>query len=143
ERALDAIRDMIAPFASVLRDGQRVTILAEQVVPGDMVLIEAGDRVPADLRLVRARGLRVEEAALTGESVPADKTTAEVPAGLTLGDRTCMAYSGTLAVAGQGAGIAVATGAKTEIGHVSALVSGVQTVTTPLLRQMNRLARQL
>ena len=143
ERALDAIRGMIAPQASVMRDGVRVTVQAEAIVPGDLVLLEAGDRVAADLRLARARGLRIEEAALTGESVPVDKLTAAVAADAALGDRASMAYSGTVVVAGQGAGIAVATGADSELGRVSALLGGIETLTTPLLRQMNGLARQL
>ena len=143
ERALDAIRGMLAPQASVVRSGRRRTIAAEELVPGDLVLLEAGDRVPADLRLVRSRSLRVEEAALTGESVPVEKSPAPAPPEASLGDRTSMAFSGTLVAAGHGAGVVVATGAATEIGRVSALVGTVETLTTPLLRQMGVFARQL
>src|SRR5690606_16781779 len=87
ESALEAIRSMIDPHASVLRDGHRVVIAAEDIVPGDLILLEPGDRVPADLRLVKARNLRIDEAALTGESVPVDKSIEAVPATAPLADR--------------------------------------------------------
>ncbi|NWG45740.1 MAG: HAD-IC family P-type ATPase [Alphaproteobacteria bacterium] len=143
ERALDAIRRMIDAQATVRRGGQRLRIPAEALVPGDLVLLQAGDRVPADLRLTRASGLRLSEAALTGESVPAEKALPPVDAGALLGDRTCMAYSGTFVVGGQGAGLVVATGGATELGHISSLVSAVPDLKTPLVRQMDRFARHL
>ncbi len=143
EQALGAIRDMLTPHASVLRDGKRLTVEAADLVPGDLVLLEAGDKVPADLRLTRARGLRIEEAALTGESVPAEKAAAPVRAEAPLGDRASMAFSGTLVATGQGTGVVVATGAATELGRISALLAGVQQLTTPLLRQMAIFARRL
>lgn len=102
EQALEAIRAMIDPHASVLRDGRRATIRAEEIVPGDIVLLEAGDRVPADLRLIKARNLRVDEAILTGESVPVDKALAPVEELAPLGDRFSMAFSGMFATSGQG-----------------------------------------
>jgi magnesium-transporting ATPase (P-type) len=142
EKALAALRGMIAPQASVLRDGVRASVAAASLVPGDVVLIEAGDRLPADLRLLRARGLLVDEALLTGESVPAAKNDAPAAADADLGARHSMAYSGTLAVAGQGSGVVVATGAATEIGRISALLQSVEPLTTPLLRQMNRFAHR-
>ena len=143
EHALEAIRGMIDPRSSVLRAGRRLTVSADAIVPGDVVLIEAGDRVPADLRLIRARRLKIEEAVLTGESVAVGKAVDPVDEGAVLGDRTSMAFSGTLVAAGQGAGIAVATGAATELGRISALIGAVETLTTPLVRQMDRFARQL
>ncbi len=143
EQALDAIRDMLTPHASVLRDGRRQTVDAADLVPGDVVLLEAGDRVPADLRLLRARGLRIEEAALTGESVPVEKSVAPVAAEAPLGDRTPLAFSGTLVAAGQGVGVVTATGVATEIGRISGLLGGVQRLTTPLLRQIDGFARRL
>ncbi|AZU04139.1 HAD superfamily P-type ATPase [Glycocaulis alkaliphilus] len=144
ERALDAIRGMIDPHAAVLRDGKRVTIPACEVVPGDIVLLEAGDRVPADMRLVKARSLRADEAILTGESVPVDKTCAKtVPDDAPLGDRHTMAFSGTLITAGQATGVVVATGKASELGRISAMLGEVERLTTPLLRQMNLFARQL
>jgi magnesium-transporting ATPase (P-type) len=143
EQALEAIRGMIDPHASVLRGGRRMTIPAEEVVPGDIVILEAGDRVPADLRLLRARSLKIDEAVLTGESVPVDKAVAPVPENASLGDRTSMGFSGTFVASGQGAGIAVATGPGTELGRISALISSVETLQTPLIRQMDQFARQL
>jgi magnesium-transporting ATPase (P-type) len=143
ERALEAIRGLIDPRASVLRDGTRRTIPADDIVPGDIVLIEAGDRVPADLRLIQARQLAIDESALTGESVAAVKTTAESPPAAPLGDRHGMAFSGTLVTTGQARGVAVATGAATELGHISTLLGRVETLTTPLIRQMDALARRL
>ncbi len=143
ERALEAIRGMIDPKASVLREGRRLTVPAELVVPGDIVLIEAGDRVPADLRLVRAKGLKIDEAILTGESVPVDKRVEPVRPEAALGDRPCMAFSGTFVVAGQGVGVVVATGAESELGKIGTLLRGVERIETPLLRQMAGFARVL
>ena len=143
EQALDAIRGMIDPTASVLRDGRRLTVPAHAIVRGDVVLVEAGDRVPADLRLLRARQLRVDEAILTGESVPVEKGIAPLAAGAPLGDRACMLYSGTFVAAGQGAGLAVETAGHTELGRISALLGEVRTLKTPLLAQMDGFARRL
>lgn len=143
EQALDAIRAMISLSASVRRDGQRRSIAAEELVPGDIVLLEAGDRVPADLRLVRVRSLRIDEAILTGESVPVEKNAGQVAPDAALGDRTCLAFSGSLVVAGQGTGIVTRTGAHTEIGRITTLLHGVETLLTPLVRQMNEFARVL
>jgi magnesium-transporting ATPase (P-type) len=143
EQALQAIQSLLSARAAVMRDGHRITLAAEDVVPGDIVFIEAGDRVPADLRLVRARGLRIDEAALTGESMPVEKNTAPVATEAALGDRSCMAYSGTYISTGQGMGVAVATGLVTELGRISTLVGTVQTLRTPLTRQMDTFARQL
>jgi magnesium-transporting ATPase (P-type) len=143
EQALDAIRAMITAHASVLRDGNRTTVSAEDIVPGDIVIIEAGDRVPADLRLIRARNLTVDEAILTGESVPVEKGAAPVDVNAVLGDRAPMAFSGTFVAAGQGLGVIVATGLQTELGRISAMLGAVETLTTPLVRQMDQFARQL
>lgn len=143
ERAMDAIRAMILPRASVLRGGARVSIPAAEIVPGDIVLLEAGDQVPADLRLIRSRALLIDEAILTGESVAAEKREAAVAADAALGDRACMAYSGTMVAAGQGAGVAVATGSATEIGRISTLIGTADSLVTPLLRQINQFGRLL
>jgi magnesium-transporting ATPase (P-type) len=143
EQAMAAIKGMLAPHSSVVRDGRRHSIDATDLVVGDIVLIEAGDRVPADLRLIEARGLKAEEAILTGESVPVDKSTAPVPETAGIGDRTCMLFSGTLVATGAARGVAVATGVKTQIGQISNLLSEVQVLTTPLVRQMDRFARWL
>ena len=143
ERALEAIRAMIDSRSTVVRDGHRLIVSAEDIVPGDLVLLEPGDRVPADLRLARARNLRIDEAALTGESVPVDKGIEPAVADIPLGDRSSMAFSGTFVAAGTGAGIAVATGSATELGRISELVGSVKTLTTPLLRQIAVLAQIL
>ena len=141
EEALNAIRKLISPKASVLRDGHRTTLAATELVPGDVVLLEAGDQVAADLRLVRTRGLLIEEAVLTGESTAAEKHDTAVAPDAALGDRTSMAYSGTLVAAGQGAGVVVATGSATQIGRISTMMGGIEDLDTPLLRQINRFGR--
>lgn len=143
EQALAAIRDMLSPNATVLRAGRRQTVSSEDIVPGDIVILEAGDRVPADLRLVDARGLTVQEAVLTGESVAVEKTLDPVPANAALGDRQSIVFSGTMVAAGQGKGVAVATGIKTEIGRISGLIAEVDPTTTPLVRQMAVFAKWL
>jgi len=143
EKALDAIRDMLAPNAVVLRDGHRVTVPATELVPGDIVVIEAGDKVPADLRLLDVHALRIEEAALTGESVAVDKSVQPVAEDAALGDRTPMAYSGTLVTYGQGRGVAVETGANTEIGRISGLIQTVETLSSPLIRAIDLFGRKL
>ncbi|HYE48302.1 MAG TPA: HAD-IC family P-type ATPase [Azospirillaceae bacterium] len=143
EQALGAIRRMLSSGAMVLRHGRRLAVPADGLVPGDLVLLEAGDRVPADLRLAWARNLHVDEAALTGESVPVEKSPGPAAADAALGDRTSMAFSGTLVTQGQGRGIVVATGPGTEIGRISGLMSRLEPLETPLLRQMAGLARTL
>jgi magnesium-transporting ATPase (P-type) len=143
ENALKAIRQMLSPNARVLRDGRQTTIRAEDLVPGDIVLLQSGDKVPADLRLFRAKGLQIQESVLTGESMAVEKITDPVVQEAVIGDRRCMAYSGTLVTHGQGSGVVVATGAQTEIGRISTLVSEVESVTTPLLRQMAQFGRWL
>ncbi|MFU8820305.1 MAG: cation-transporting P-type ATPase [Gammaproteobacteria bacterium] len=143
ERALEAISGMLSPRAMVLRDGKRTGIGAEDVVPGDIVVLQAGDLVPADLRLLKCRNLQVDEAILTGESVPVEKSTEPVPRDASLGDRACMTWSGTLVTAGVGTGVVIATGAATEIGRISALLSRVQTLATPLTRQLERFGKLL
>ncbi len=143
EHALKAIRNMLSVSAAVLRNGKQTRLRAASLVPGDVVLLQAGDKVPADLRLFRTKGLQIQESILTGESLSVEKQTEPVPEEKGISDRSCMAYSGTLITHGQGAGIVVATGASTEIGRISALVSEVETTTTPLLRQMEQFARWL
>ena len=143
EKAMDAIRGMLAPKANVLRGGQRREVPGEILVPGDIVLLEAGDKVPADLRLLEAPGLKIQESLLTGESVPVDKETQAVEASAVLGDRACMAYSGTLVTSGQAKGVVVATGHATQIGRISGMLAEVEVLTTPLVRQMSAFARWL
>ncbi len=143
ERAMDAIRRMLAPRASVLRNGTRKSIDGEALVPGDVILLEAGDKVPADIRLIEAHGLTVEEAMLTGESLPVSKQLEPVSEDAALGDRSCMMFSGTLVTGGQGRGVVAETGGNTEIGRINRMLSNVTPLTTPLVRQMNRFGKWL
>lgn len=143
ERALDAIRNMLSHHAYVKRDSHFISLPAEQLVPGDVVQIQSGDKVPADLRLFSTRELRIEEAILTGESVPVEKSTQLVDQDAVIGDRDCIAYSGTYVSYGQGQGVVVATGDATEIGRISGMLQEVQSLTTPLLRQMATFAKWL
>ncbi|SMF17189.1 ATPase, P-type (transporting), HAD superfamily, subfamily IC [Azospirillum oryzae] len=143
EQALEAIRNLLSPQAVVLRDGHAVTLAADALVPGDRVFLVSGDRVPADLRLDRTKGLLVQEAALTGESVPTVKSAAAVAADAALGDRSGMAYAGTMVVQGQGTGTVVATGDATEVGRIGHLLASVSSVATPLLVSMERFGRWL
>ncbi len=143
EQALESIRQMLSPQANVLRDGRRQTIPAEELVPGDIVLVESGDRVPADLRLLEARRFRTEEASLTGESTPVDKNGEAVAEDADLGDRTSMAYASTIVVQGNARGLVVETAANTEIGRISEMLRGVEQLKTPLLRQIDRAGQVL
>jgi magnesium-transporting ATPase (P-type) len=136
EQALDSIRNMLSAEARVARGGETRMIPADQLVPGDVVILESGDKIPADLRLIDTKNLRTEEAALTGESVPADKGTDVVPANATVGDRENMAFSGTMVVSGRATGVVVATGSETELGRINQLLASVSPLETPLLRQI-------
>jgi len=143
ERALEGIRRMLSLEARVVRNGVSRSIAAEKLVPGDLIELRSGDRVPADLRLTHARDLRIEESALTGESVPAGKSTAAVEEGAVPGDRKGMAFSGTMVTFGRGRGMVVATGSDTEIGRISGMMDAVTSPRTPLLRQIDRFGNHL
>jgi magnesium-transporting ATPase (P-type) len=143
EKALDAIRNMLSVGAMARRDGRFTSIAAEALVPGDIVSLQSGDKVPADLRLISARELRIDESLLTGESLPAGKQTEPVGSDAVVADRSSMAYSGTLVTYGTATGIVTATGGKTEIGLISTMLGEVKTLTTPLLREMGRFAKWL
>jgi calcium-translocating P-type ATPase len=138
-----AIRNMLAPKAAVLRDGLRVSVDGADLVPGDIVLLEAGDKVPADLRVIEARGLAAQEAILTGESVPVEKGQTPVAADVALGDRRSMLWSGTLVTQGTARGLVVSTGQATEIGRIGGLLAGVEQLTTPLVAQIDHFTRWL
>jgi magnesium-transporting ATPase (P-type) len=138
EKALDSIRNMLSAEARTVRGGETRMIAAEQLVPGDVVLLESGDKIPADLRLIDAKNLRTEEAALTGESVPAEKSVDAVPANATVGDRESMAFSGTMVVSGRATGVVVSTGNQTELGRINQLLASVSPLETPLLRQIKK-----
>ena len=143
EEALEGIRSLLSPEAEVVRGGSRRTIPAEELVRGDVVRLESGGRVPADLRILRARDARAEEAILTGESEPVSKGVDPVDEKSGPGDRTSMLFSGTLVTAGRVTGVVVETGTATEIGRIGEMVSKVEGVTTPLLRQIDRFGKQL
>ncbi|MFT7823796.1 MAG: HAD-IC family P-type ATPase [Sulfurimonas sp.] len=143
EKAMEAIRHMLALRASVIRDGKRQVIPGEKLVPGDIVFLDAGDKLPADLRLLKSHGLQIQESILTGESVAVEKVITPVAIDAPLGDRFCIGFSGTTVTSGQGMGIVIATGANTEIGRIGGLLSDVQTLETPLVSQMAVFARWL
>lgn len=136
EDALASIRKMLSQNAQARRNGQWIEVEADTLVPGDMVRLRSGDRVPADLRLIETTNLRIEESALTGESVPADKNTDPVEASAGIGDRFGMAFSGTMVAAGRGLGMVTSTGPNTELGRINQLMAEVQTLQTPLTREM-------
>jgi P-type Ca2+ transporter type 2C len=144
ERAIEALREMAAPTATALRNGQELEIPARELVPGDVILLRAGDKVPADARLIEAINLQIEEAALTGESLPVEKHTAPIPGfDLAVGDRRDMVYSGTIATYGRGKGLVVATGMQTEFGRITGLLQSVENVRTPLQENLDRVGKTL
>jgi Ca2+-transporting ATPase len=144
ERALEAMRRMAAPFAHVRRSGVDVDIPSREVVPGDVLLLAAGDRVPADARLLDTSNLKVEESSLTGESVPVEKHAgAVVAAAAAIGDRVTMVYAGTAVAVGRGTAVAVATGTATEFGRISSMLAAVETGRTPLQENLDRVGNAL
>ncbi len=143
ERALDGIRMMLSLHAQVRRDGVWSDVNSEVLVPGDIVRMKSGDKVPADVRLIEAVNLRAEESALTGESVPADKKISPAAADAGIGDRHSMLYAGTLIATGRGRGVVTATAADTEIGRIQSMITGVHRLDTPLTRQLDSFGKRL
>ncbi|WP_100414334.1 cation-translocating P-type ATPase [Mumia flava] len=143
EKALDGIRAMLSVQADVLRDGAWTRLDADLLVPGDVVRLRGGDKVPADLRVLAATNLQAEESALTGESVPTAKSVGEVAQDAGVGDRHDMLFSGTLVTAGSGQGVVTATGPATEVGRIQTLVQEVEPVETPLSRQLDAFGKAL
>jgi magnesium-transporting ATPase (P-type) len=143
ERAMESIRSMLSPKAKVLRDGEERELPAEELTPGEIVLLASGDRVPADVRILEARNAQAEEAALTGESQPVAKQEDPVEEEAPLGDRRSMVYSGTVLTSGKLRGVVVATGSRAEIGRISEMVSQVERMTTPLMRKIDNFGRRL
>ncbi|MEH0818685.1 MULTISPECIES: HAD-IC family P-type ATPase [unclassified Micromonospora] len=143
EAALDALRSMVRTEAQVVRDGRRRPVPSDELVPGDLVLVEAGEKIPADLRLARAAELRADESALTGESLPVRKDEVAVPDETPVADRRNVLYSGTLVTGGSAAGIVVATGAETELGRIHRLIGTAQVLDTPLTSKLARFSRVL
>ncbi|HNB51731.1 MAG TPA: cation-translocating P-type ATPase [Anaerolineales bacterium] len=144
EQALAALRKMASPDAILIRDGRRQTVPAREVVPGDVVLLEAGNYVPADLRLVESINLRIEEAALTGESLPANKDTVRpLKDDIPIGDRRNSAFMGTVVSYGRGKGVITHTGMETQIGHIAQMLQAVETEETPLQKRLDELGKTL
>jgi len=144
ERAIEALRQMAAPTATVLRDREEAEIPTRDLVPGDVILLKAGDRVPADVRLIEAINLKIEEAALTGESVPVEKQTAPLgDVDSAIGDRRNMAYAGTAATYGRGRAVVVATGMDTEFGKIAKMLQTIETGETPLQKNLDKVGKAL
>ena len=143
EKSLQSIRNMLSSEAVVIRQGNHETIPTTALVPGDIVVIRAGDRIPADLRVIEAHNLRVEEAILTGESTVVEKSTEALSGELPLGDRTNLLFSGTTVSSGGGKGLVVATGGDTELGHINQMMSDIEKHRTPLLVQMDKLGKAI
>jgi len=141
--ALAALAELTTTSATTIRSGHVQRIPSADVVPGDLIVLDAGDRVPADIRLLQAQELQIDEANLTGESVPVHKHTERLSEDTTLADRVNMGYSGTLVTAGRARGIAVATGAKTEMGRIHELMESAEGVDTPLTRKLTAFSRWL
>ncbi|HWM91921.1 MAG TPA: cation-translocating P-type ATPase [Thermoanaerobaculia bacterium] len=143
ERAIEALRAMAAPTATVVRDGKEREIPARDLVPGDVLLVRAGDRIPADSRLVEAVNLKIEESALTGESAAVEKTSGALPQDLELGDRTNMVWAGTAATYGRGRAVVAGTGMETEFGRIARMLESVEEGRTPLQQNLDRVGRVL
>ncbi len=144
ERALEALRQMAAPTATVLRDGKEIEILSRELVAGDIILLRTGDKIPADARLIEAINLQTDEATLTGESVPVEKHTSPLSNGeLPIGDRKNMVFAGTAATYGRGRAVAVATGMQTEFGRIAGLLATVEIGQTPLQNNLKRVGHAL
>jgi len=142
-RAIAALARSLSVSAAVLRDGTRIVIPSEELVPGDIVFLQSGDKVPAELRLLRGKELQIDESALTGESVPVEKKTDPLPADTLLADRANLAYSSTLVTYGTGVGVVVETGDCTEIGRINRLISEATELETPLTRKLGHFSQLL
>ena len=143
EEAIDALAKMASPEAKVRRNGKIEAIKSTQLVPGDIVLLEAGDVVPADVRLIEANSLQIEEAALTGESVPSEKDTNDINEEAGVGDRSNMAFSSTNVTYGRGLGVVTDTGMDTEVGHIAAMLDATEQQLTPLQKDQESLGKTL
>ncbi|MHB1153903.1 MAG: cation-transporting P-type ATPase [Eubacteriales bacterium] len=143
QKALDSIKNLLSLKASVMRDGKRGEVSAESLVPGDIVLLKAGDKIPADMRVIGASRFEVDESSLTGESVAVTKSIAAVKPGTVLGERESMAYAGTTVHTGTATGVVTATAADTEVGKINTMLSETKTVSTPLMKKINKLGSAL
>jgi potassium/sodium efflux P-type ATPase len=142
-QAIAALSGMVPEFAQVERNGTRTQLAVADLVPGDIVYLQSGDKVPADLRLLEIRSLQIEEAALTGESVPVEKHVDAVAIDASLGDRTCMAFSGALVTYGTATGVVATTGPSTELGRINALLDSAESTETPLQHALDRIGKML
>lgn len=142
-KAIDALAKTMALKAQVLRDGHKYTVNAQELVPGDVVLVQSGDKLPADVRLTQLRDLKIDESALTGESVTVEKNLEPVMEDVVLGDRFCMGYSSTVVTYGQGKGVVVATGDKTEVGKIQQAIAGAEDLQTPLTIKIKKFSNLL
>jgi Ca2+-transporting ATPase len=141
EKAMEALKRMAAPMASVLRGNKEAEIPSRELVPGDIIILRTGDRIPADARLIEAVNLKADEASLTGESVPVEKTTQTLPAEVNIGDRKNMAFMGTAAVYGRGTAVVTATGMGTEFGKIATMLQDVEKEQTPLQINLDQLGK--
>lgn len=143
EKAIESIREMLSLEAVAIRDGDKKTIDAEELVPGDIVILKSGDKIPADIRLIESKDLRVEESPLTGESTSVDKSVESVEEDAVVGDQSSMAFSGTVVTYGKATGVVVNTGSQTEIGKIKEMMEEVEEITTPLLQKIEKFGKWL
>ncbi|MGH6784471.1 MAG: HAD-IC family P-type ATPase, partial [Sphingomicrobium sp.] len=143
ERSVRALMALAAPESTVVRDGERHRIAAHEIVPGDIVMVEAGDKIPADARVIEIANLQADEAPLTGESVPVAKDTQPVDADVAIGDRRNTLFSGTVATYGRGRAVVVATGMATEVGRIAGLLEAAEKMPTPLQQELDRTGKRL
>jgi Ca2+-transporting ATPase len=140
---MESLQKLSLTHAKVRRNGKLQEINAEEIVPGDIVFLDGGDLIPADLRVIEASNLQVDESPLTGESVPVNKTTRALSGDLPLAERTNMLFKGTAITSGTGEGIAIATGMKTELGKISSLTASAKEEVTPLEKRLDKLGQNL
>ncbi|HEY4672839.1 MAG TPA: HAD-IC family P-type ATPase, partial [Nitrososphaerales archaeon] len=143
ESTLDALKKMLSPTCTVIRDGKQKEVAVKEIVPGDIIVLEAGDKIPADSRIIESANLQVNEAPLTGESVPVSKTAEALAEGALLADRTNMVFSGTTITYGRGRAVVTASGMRTEFGKIAKEVTEVSAEDTPLERRMSEIGRKL
>ncbi len=143
EKAISALAKTMVSQAMAVRDGKKVKIASGQIVPGDLVVLSSGDKIPADMRLIKVKNLQVNESALTGESVPVEKSTGEVDENAVVGDQICMGFAGTLVTAGSARGIVTATGMDTETGRISRMMQESEGLQTPLTRKIHEFSKTL
>lgn len=143
EKAVQLLKKMASPVATIVRDSKEKTVASSNIVPGDLIVLHAGDRVPADLRLLEVFNLKIDEASLTGESLAVGKKTDKVSADKIINDRKNIAFSGTVVTYGRGLGVAVATGMNTEFGKIAGIVQAEKKTETPLERRMNAIGKWL